>query len=113
MKEYTLSLTRKCLALALGGNLPAMRLCMARIVPAPRGAFLRMKLPPIRTAYDVDEAAEMVMRAMCRSAITAAHGATLIDTLKKRLEIQETADLLRRIEKLEEGMAAGNKYGAG
>jgi hypothetical protein len=109
LREYTLPLMRKCVALRLGGNSQAMRLCMALIGPAPHGAFLRMKLPPIRTAQDVDKAAEKVTQAICRSNITTAQGATMIDTLKRRLDIQETVDVVRRIEKLEEGMVAQGK----
>ena len=113
VKKYALPLILKCFSLAMGGNSQALRCSMALIAPAPDSAFLRMKLPRIRTARNVEKAAENVAQAMSRGTITLAQGGAMIDTLKKCLEIQETADVVGRIEKLEEGMASRNKYGAG
>ena len=63
LDEYAPHIMRKCIAQAMEGNASAMRLCMERISPPRRGALVRMKLPPIRTAADVDRAADKVMQA--------------------------------------------------
>ena len=65
---------RKCIALAMQGHLSAMRLCMERISPARRSACITMSLPPIRTAGDVDKAAEKVTQALRRGELTPAEG---------------------------------------
>jgi len=64
LEEYTPHLTRKLIALALEGNAQALRICMERIMPAPRDACVPIKLPKIKSAEDIASAAEKVMRSI-------------------------------------------------
>ena len=63
LDEYAPHLVRKCISLAMNGDLGAMRLCMGLISPARQEACIRMILPTIQTAQDVDKAAEKVTQA--------------------------------------------------
>jgi hypothetical protein len=56
LDEYSEHLTRKCIALAMQGDRSAMRICMARVSPARRDAYIQMALPSIQTAQDLERA---------------------------------------------------------
>ncbi|HXP89152.1 MAG TPA: hypothetical protein VN841_30810 [Bryobacteraceae bacterium] len=85
--EYAPPLTRKCIALGLQGDRSALRMCMERVSPARRGACISMNLPAIRTAGDVDKAAEKVTQALRRGDITPTEGGVLMNTLESRSRI--------------------------
>src|SRR5664279_2432262 len=70
LEEYAEPLVRKCISLTGQGDKSAMRLCMERILPARRDASIRLRLPPIGTAQDVDRAAEKVTQETGRGRIT-------------------------------------------
>ena len=99
--ECALPLTRKCITFAAQGDRSAMRLLMDRISPARRDACIRMSLPSIRTAQDVDKAAEKVTQAIRRGDIAPAEGETMMKILEMRSGIIATVQLESRIEKLE------------
>jgi len=99
--ECALPLTRKCISFAAQGDRSAMRLLMDRISPARRDACIRMSLPSIRTAQDVDKAAEKVTQAIRRGDIAPVEGETMMKILEMRAGIITTAQLESRIEKLE------------
>jgi predicted DNA-binding protein (UPF0251 family) len=107
MAEYGLHLVRKCVSMALNGDPRAMRMCMDRVSPAPQDACIRMSLPPITTAQDVDRAAEKVTQAIQRGKITPAEGGKMMNILESRSRIIEKVHLEPRVEKLEE-MANAN-----
>jgi hypothetical protein len=75
---------RKCVGLAMQGDPSAMRICMARISPARLDAFIRMSLPPIKKAGDLDEAAEKVTQALGRGKITPTEGGKVMSILVGR-----------------------------
>lgn len=111
LEEYSEHLMRKCIALALQGDRSAMRLCMERISPARHDAHIRLLLPPVRNAKDVESAAEKVLKAIGRGRITPAEGDTMIGLLESQSRIIERLDLENRLEKLEE--AAKGKQQSG
>jgi hypothetical protein len=106
LNEYAEHLVRKCIALAMQGNQSAMRMCMERISPARRGAIVTMSLPPIRTAGDVDKAAESVTQAIRRGNLTPAEGGIMMNILESRSRVIERVQLESRLEKLEAALAA-------
>ena len=85
-----------------------MRLCMERISPARRGACITMTLPVIRKAEDIDKAAERVTQAIRRGDLTPAEGGTMMNILESRSRVIERVQLERRLERLEETMAAAD-----
>jgi hypothetical protein len=101
MDEYAEHLVRKCIALAMQGNQSAMRICMGRIRPARRGAIVTMSLPPIKTAADVDKAAESVTQAIRRGDLTPAEGGIMMNILESRSRVIERVQWESRLEKLE------------
>jgi len=67
---------------------------------------IRMVLPKIRTAQDVGKAAEKVTQAVVRGKITPTEGEKMMRMLESQSRIIEKVDLERRVQKLEENMAA-------
>jgi hypothetical protein len=106
--EYAEHLTRKAISLGLAGEIHALRMCIDRISPARRDALIQMNLPPIRKAEDLDKAAEKVTQGLRRGKITPIEAGRIMNTLEGRLRIFETVELAKRIEKVEEKMAAAD-----
>jgi hypothetical protein len=101
LDEYAVPITGKCLSLAMQGDRSAMRLCMERISPARHGARIQMNLPTIKTAADLDKAAEKVTQAIRRGKITPTEGVIVMDILEKRSNIIEKVQSVSRIERIE------------
>ena len=104
LDQYAPHLVRKCIALAMQGDHTALRMCMDRISPARQDSYIKMPLPAIRTAQDVDQAAEKVTQAVWRGAITPAEGEKMMSVLKSRSGSIESAGWENRLEKLEENI---------
>ena len=79
LDQYSESLTRKCIAMALQGDQRALRICMERINPARQDACVQLSLPSIRTAQDDGGHAVGGPRRRCSSP-----GAAQIAALKGR-----------------------------
>ena len=105
IKEYREHIERKCIALAMQGDPSAMRICMERISPTRRGAIVTMNLPPIKTAGDVDKAAEKVTQAIRRGDLTPAEGGIMMNILESRSRVIERVQLESRLEKVEAALA--------
>ena len=106
LDQYTPQLVAYCIRRALkDGDRSAMRICMDRISPA-RGASIRMNLPRIRTAQDLDKAAEKVTQGIGRGGLTPAEGEKMMNIFEIRSRIIEKAHWESRLEKLEGNMAA-------
>ena len=109
LHEHALLLVRKCIFLALRGDRSAMRICMDRIGPARRDASIRMNLPRIGTAHDLDKAAEKVTQGIGRGDVTPAEGEKMMNIFEIRSRIIEKAHWESRLEKLEENMVAAGR----
>ncbi len=94
LDEYSEHVVRKCIALAMQGDRSAMRICMERISPARRGALIQMNLPSIRTAEDVDKAAEKVTQAIRRGDLTPIEGGTMMAVSSNRMWSMESSRAL-------------------
>ncbi len=64
------ALTRKAVALALGGDVAALRLCLACIVPKRRDRPVRLPLPAISQPSDVADALDAIVAAVAAGEIT-------------------------------------------
>ena len=111
LDEYAPHITRKCMAQALDGNSSSMRLCMERTSSPRRGALVRIKLPPIRTAADLDSAADKVMQAVCRGKLTLAEGIEMMNLLASRSQFIEDVKFETRVADLAEKIKAIAKLG--
>jgi len=102
LDKYAQHVVGKCIDLALKGDRSALRICMDRISPARRDACFRMSLPPVRTAQDLDQAAEKLTQGIRRGKIAPAEGEKMMNIFEMRSRIIQTAQWESRIDKLEE-----------
>ena len=109
LDEYALPLMGKCISMAMQGDRSAMRMCMDRVTPSRRGALIQMSLPAIKTAGDIDNAAEKVTQAVRRGDITPSEGGIMMNLLESRSRVIERVQTESRLEKLEEAMAASSR----
>ena len=101
LNDFAEQLMLKCISMAGKGDVGAMRLCMERILPVRRDALVRVSLPRIRTAQDINKAAEKVTQAMGRGKITATDAEKMMNVLQMRSGINDTVVTDDRIAKLE------------
>ena len=110
LDRYAPHLVGKCIERALkGDDRSAMRICMDRILPARREASIRMSLQRIKTAQDLEKAAEKVTQAIGRGRIAPAEGETMMNVFEIHSRIIEKSQYESRLEKLEESMAAASR----
>ena len=96
-------ITRKAIDLAKGGETIALRLCLERIYPKPKGEHLKVKLPPINSIEDIAPAIAKIFQMIGDGKVTVEQGKTLAGIAATQGNILEMAELERRIAALEEG----------
>jgi Family of unknown function (DUF5681) len=76
------ALTRKCVELALDGDLVALRLCLERLIPPRKERHISLKLPKVACAGDIPEALAAIIQAVASGKITPSEGRELADILQ-------------------------------
>jgi len=104
--EYAPHLARKVVAKALEGDPQALRICMDRIMPVPRDAGIPIHLPKIKSMGDVADAAGKVTRDMGKGNLSPSEGERMMNVLETHARLIENSETEKRVEKLEEHMAA-------
>jgi hypothetical protein len=95
------ALTRKAIELALGGDMPALRLCLDRILPARRDRPVTFEMPAIDSAADAKAASAALLAAVSAGNLTPSEAAVvgnLIDAYLKAIEVTEVLDRLEKLE---------------
>jgi hypothetical protein len=109
LEAYAPHLTRKLIAQALEGNTQALRICMERLMPAPRDASVPINLPKIKSAEDVANAAEKVTRGMGKGVLSPSEGERIMNVLESQSRVIESAGTEQRVQKLEDYLATTKK----
>jgi hypothetical protein len=101
------SIRRAQFRLVEAGNVP-MIMWMAKVHLGQKDntACVRLNLPSIETAHDVSRAAEQVTQAIAQGYISPDQGEAVMRGLDMRARMIAEAQMLSRIEKLEENWAA-------
>ena len=102
LDSHAESLTKRCLSLAYQGNPTALRICMDRLVPAPRQRALQFKIPHTKTIADVSSASESVLSAVACGQLTPAEGDAFSGMLDGRRRMIETQEMDKRVRALED-----------
>lgn len=94
-------ITAKALAMALGGDTTALRLCLERIAPPRRDAPVQFDLPKMETADDAARGASAILEAVAEGELTPSEGAhvmALIETYRRTLETTEFENRIAALE---------------
>jgi hypothetical protein len=108
--EHLQAMLRKAAAMALQGNLSAMRFVFERVCgkapEAPATAEpLGIVLPAMQTAAECNQALERITHAICAGTLERDVAKLLIDAVQARLKAIEVHDLEQRLADLEESAA--------
>jgi hypothetical protein len=87
--------------MALGGDGPALRLCLDRLAPPRKDSPVSFPLPPIVTASDTVSASSSLLAAVAAGEVTPDEAGRVMALLTAHRSLVETGDHEKRIEALE------------
>ena len=96
------ALTQTAISKALEGDSVALRLCMDRIMPAPKDKRIKVQLPSISSPRDLLKAASDVMISVQSGELTPLEGEKVMALLERCQKLFVSVDLVERIEALEQ-----------
>lgn len=102
LKPHAAALIEKAVSMALKGDPSALRLCIDRLMPPLRP---QREAVTLKTSGSLDEQASQIFEAATAGAIGADVAAELVGVLASQVRILETAELLERLEVLENKLA--------
>lgn len=88
-------------ATAKGGDIQAARIIFDGCYPAPKGRFIEIEMPEMKTTADLMAAHGAIMAAIADGAITIDEGSSLAGIVELRRKAIETSELEQRIAALE------------
>lgn len=94
-------LTRKAIEMAKGGDVPALRMCLERLVPPRKDAPVEFELPPIETVADAKRASAAVLEAVANGDLAPSEGGAVMGLLVSHKLIVEATDFEQRLAALE------------
>lgn len=101
------AITRRCVGLALEGDLVALRLCLERLLPPRRERPVRFALPEMRSAADAVEATAALARAVADGDLTPGEAAELSRLLEAYTKTLEARGFEARLSALESRITGG------
>ena len=96
------NLTRKAVAMALGGDTVAMRLCLDRLAPVRKDRPVTFALPKIETTADLPKASGALLEAVASGDLTPSEAAELGRLVEAHVKAIELTDVQARLEALEQ-----------
>lgn len=99
-------LTRKCIELAKGGDVQALRLCLERLCPVRREAPISLDLPELADVADLPKIMGAVLAAVARGDITPSEGERIAGLIGGFGKAYELADFEQRLQTLEKALEA-------
>ena len=95
-------LTRKCVEMALEGDVVAMRLCLERIYPARKDRPVTFPLPPITSARDAADLMASIMKAVATGHITPNEAAEIGKVIDAYVRAYQTAEMNEPVTRIEQ-----------
>ena len=96
------ALTQTAISKALEGDSVALRLCIDRIMPAPKDKRIKVQLPSISSPRDLLKAASDVMISVQSGELTPLEGEKVMALLERFQKLFVSVDLVERIEAIEQ-----------
>jgi hypothetical protein len=95
-------LVRKVIAKAKRGNLPALRICMDRILPPRRERPVQFAMPELRSVSDASKAISALLSAVAKGELGASEAAELSKLIETFVRAVEATELEQRLLDLEQ-----------
>lgn len=95
-------LIHKIIQKAKQGNLPALRMCLDRILPPRRDRPVRFKFPELVSVSDATTAMTAIMEAVASGELTAAEAGELSRLVETYVKTIEATEIEQRLQALEE-----------
>src|SRR5438552_2917127 len=95
-------LTREAIDRAMDGDALLLRLCLTRLMPAPRGRRVQLDLAGGGTVADVAASLEATIRAIAEGVISPLEASDVAEVIELQRRTVETVDLARRLAHLEQ-----------
>jgi hypothetical protein len=95
-------LIRKVIAKAKHGNLPALRICIDRILPPRRERPVHFTMPELRSVGDASKAISALMSAVAKGELGASEAAELAKLIETYVRAVEATELQQRLLSLEQ-----------
>ena len=95
-------LTREAIDRAMDGDALLLRLCLTRLMPAPRGRRVQLDLAGGGTVADVALSLEATIRAIAEGVISPLEASDVAEVIELQRRTVESVDLERRLAHLEE-----------
>jgi hypothetical protein len=95
-------LTEKAIAMALAGDVTAMRLCLDRLAPPPKDRPIKIAIPSLAGVQDLSTATAAVVEAVTTGTITPSEGEAISKLIEVHRRAVELVDLETRVAKLEQ-----------
>ena len=92
---------RKAIAMAKQGDMAAIRLCMDRLAPAPKGEPVAFELPPLDKPADSVAAAAEIVAAVAAGELTPSEAAELAKVVDVYVRAMATTAFDERLTRLE------------
>jgi hypothetical protein len=97
-------LARKAIAMALGGDPHALRLCVERLLPPRKERLIELPFPDAKTARDASAALACILTAVGEGQITPGEGQLVAEIVEAQKRVIEVEDHDRRIAELEKAV---------
>jgi uncharacterized protein DUF5681 len=101
LAEEAEAIGRKAVEMAKGGDLAAIRLCMARLAPARKDEPVAFELPPLEKAADGVAAAASIVAAVAAGELTPSQAAELCKVIDVYVRALDSKGFDERLTKLE------------
>jgi hypothetical protein len=95
-------LVRKVITKAKHGNLPALRICIDRILPSRKERPVQFAMPELRSVGDASKAISALMSAVAKGELGASEAAELSKLIESYVRAVEATELEQRLLNLEQ-----------
>ena len=80
LSQHALTITKRCIVGAIRGESQCLKICMERILPAPRDPFVDAALPRVRSREDLPRMWHALVRAIEKNELTPAQAEMIANT---------------------------------
>jgi len=101
LKDNAKDLIEKTIAMAKGGDGPALRLCIDRLAPPRKDRPVWFELPKMKESRDAVNASSAIVEAVASGELTPVEAAELSKIVDSYARVLQTAEFEQRIIKLE------------